>query len=299
MTSFLKIAVALFVAILLLDNFLPTEKIQTEVHHSTVGGKSSGEIFYIVPLTGGVMESCAVKEEIVRKFPLNSDIFVEKTAILNRCIGVDLPSVPIDSARFVETAIRYSYGDIYSSLDELRADYPGFTPRVRLWGSDFWLFPESFRRYSVELPEELVILDTYGTPRATRSCGSVEGDCELVMPAHPEKGIVGTIQYGAPTYAVAEDFELEWQGDPKAEFFKSGHCFSAYSQFPAAKSLIIRLQGAESKPIQTSFGFFLLVNIGDRYATERISKADFIKSKYCNSKARAAWPNIGWSGWKR
>jgi hypothetical protein len=298
MTGSFKIIAAIFVAVLLLDNILPTRKIITEVSYQD--NKSSREISYFLPGTGGDTGSCEVPEADVKNFPLNTDIVVERTMILNRCIEVYLNPGPIDSAKFIDATIKsFSlYGDNYKNLEELRIDYPGFTPRVRLWAEDDWTFGE-INYYSVNIPEYLVIYNKDGTWNNTRKCGFVGGNCQIIAPAHPEKGIVGTLQYGEPTYAMAENFELEWQGDPKAVFFKSGHCFSAYSQSPASEDFIIRLQGAESSQFMTDFGFFLLVNIGGRHTMQRISKAQFIQLKSCSREARAAWPDIGWSSWKR
>ncbi len=298
MTSLLKFAAAIFVTLLLLDNIFPTQKIITEVYRITLNGKSGGEIFYNIPLTGGDDDSCQSTEEVIRKLPSGSHILVERSAIFNRCVRINPNPGLIDSAKLIEDAIRGSYEGVYSSLEELRRDYPGFAPKVLFWDEDSWSFGMP-NLYSVNMPEHLVIFNKDGTVRTTRQCGSVGGYCETVIPANPEKGIVGTVQYGEPAYAIAENFELEWQDDPKAVFFKSGHCFSAYSQSSAAKYLIIRLQGSEPRPIWTGFGFFLVVNIGGSNAMQRISKADFIKSQSCSSKARAAWPDIGWSGWKR
>jgi len=297
----MKILLAFVATLLLLDYFLPPDRMDTTTYTSTFSATSGGVIVYGLPLTGGGMASCNVSAEMVREIPERSEVVVASSAIFGRCTGVYPFAEPqgIDRARFVETAIRHAFNDVYASLDELRADYPGFTPRIRFWGSDPWYQPASWRRYSVQLPDELVILDSAGVVRTTRSCGSSEGDCEVVAPAHTERGIVGTVQSGAPDYAVLEDYVLAWPGHATAALFQSGHCFSAYSNQATRQNPTLRIKGGEAMPIRVGYGFFLVVHKGEGFGAMRISRALFKQSQSCRPEVRAQWANAGGYGWRR
>ena len=285
----------IFLVLLFFDRFLPTSKIETTVYSVD---KSSQTIIYNVPLTGGGIDTCPTDEEVIETLRHNSPVVVETTAIFRKCRAT-LPSWPVDADKLIRIAVGYASYDNYANIEDLRRDYPGFTPRIRLWREDPWFMPASCRRYSVQLPEKLVIFDPDGNVRTTRTCGTVGGDCEAVAPIHPERGIVGTVQFGGPDYAVATDFEIEWPDNPEAIFFKSGHCFSAYSQSSNWQDLIIRPKGARPMYVTTGFGFFLVAGKGEGFAVCRISRELFDRSRSCSSDAKAAWPNVGGAAWKR
>jgi hypothetical protein len=179
-----------FLGVLFFDHALPTNKIETTVHHVD---KSNRAIIYNVSLSGGGVESCSVDDGIIAKLHPNCPIVIETTAILGKCKAT-LPSWPVEADKLIKVAVRYaSYGN-YANIEQLRKDYPGFTPRIRLWGEDHWFMPVSFRRYSVQMPKKLVIFDSDGNFLTTRDCGTVGGDCKPVTPVHPERGMVGTVQ---------------------------------------------------------------------------------------------------------
>ncbi len=189
MHKFLTFVATLALALTLLDRLLPPDRMDTTVHIGTFTAASGGEIVYNVPLTGGGIASCDVSEDTVRQSPAQSEIVVATSAIFGRCTGITPYQEPrgIDRAAFIVNAIRYAYNNVYANLDELRQDYPGFTPSIRLWGDDPWYQPTSARRYSVQLPKELVILDPSGAARTIRACGSTGGYCKAVKPRSAEK----------------------------------------------------------------------------------------------------------------
>ncbi|MES2948010.1 MAG: hypothetical protein V4858_05645 [Pseudomonadota bacterium] len=194
MKTFLAFVAPLMAAIVLLDCFLPPDKMDTSVYSSTVTAASGSEIVYNVPLSGGASETCKVSEDTARKLPAQSEVIVATSAIFGRCTGVHPFTEPqdIDRAAFIETAIQYAYRDVYANLDQLQADYPGFTPRIRIWANDPWFLPASTRVYSVQLPKELVLVNPSGRAEAIRKCGATEGYCKTVAPARAMSSAAGT-----------------------------------------------------------------------------------------------------------
>ena len=180
----------IFLALFFLDSVLPTSKIETSVQSVD---KSKQTIIYNVPLSGGDIDTCSADLDVIETLHHNSPVVIETTAILGKCRAT-LPSWPVDVNKLIRIAVSYASHDNYANIEDLRRDYPGFTPRIRLWREDPWFMPASFRRYSVQLPEKLVIFDPDGNVRTTRTCGTVGGDCEAVAPIHPERGIVGSVQ---------------------------------------------------------------------------------------------------------
>jgi hypothetical protein len=156
------IILSILVTIFLLDSLLPTTKWET-----TYFNKSNDSVTFVIPGTGGGTDSCAAKD--IQTLPSQGDIVIETTAILKRC-SAHSPSWPIDTNKFVENAIRDTYHGIYSNLNELRKDYPRYTPSVRLCGKAYWFLPASSRLYSVQLPEKLLILDSSGERSKQSSC---------------------------------------------------------------------------------------------------------------------------------
>jgi len=221
-------------------------------------------------------------------------------ALFNASIkpGTDL-SIEYEN-KLIATAIEHYYPEIYPSLDDLRVDYPGFAPVVRRWSEDYdVMFLFGIGRYSVQLPESLVLIDQDSHVKTSRECGPNSGYCKRTAPVHPVRGIVGTVQYGSPGFADAEDFSLEWSDGAKGHLFKSGHCFSAYADASDEQILIIRPRNAEPIRVSTGFGFWLVAANTDSYARIRISESDFVNARQCGSESRKAWPNIGGWWWSR
>ena len=189
MRKFLIFAATLALVLMLLDRLLPPDRMDTTVHSNTFTAASGGEVIYNLPLSGGGIESCSVPQDTVRALPEKNEVVVATSAIFGRCTGV-YPSVEpqgVDRTVFIDNAIRCAYHGVYTNLDELRRDYPGFAPRIRKWGSHAWYLPARTHRYSVQLPKELVILEPSGSARAIRACGATEGDCEVVAPTHTKE----------------------------------------------------------------------------------------------------------------
>jgi hypothetical protein len=225
----------------------------------------------------------------------------------------------VPEAEIVDAAIRFSYPDIYADLRALQADYSGFRPQVRYWGS--WnldlqnglidkLF--GFQRYQVRLPEEIVIVDADGKAlfsRADTACNDERG-CPKTPPDHPETGIVGTVQHGEPGYEAAQAYTVAWEGVSQAaklqdtagqgRVFTAGHCFSASITSKGERSLVVDVPGDGATTLRQGFGYHLVaVMATGHYARVRISKAEFERSRSCSPEARAAWPNVGGAAWKR
>lgn len=218
----------------------------------------------------------------------------------------------IDRTAFIETAIRYEYNSVYESLEDLRQDYPGFTPKIQPWSDkiSMWL---GIGLYSIELPEALILIDINGNVRSSRSCGSVDGNCTVVPPQHPELGVVGTLQYGAPNYEIVKDYEVNWSRKNEGTVFISEHCFSAFSNNAIGLELKIAPQTQNSVPIgfRNTYGYYLIAAYfqspdkksdslpSSTYSSKRISKSLFLKSASCNQEIRNSWPRIGVNPWKR
>ena len=44
----------------------------------------------------------------------------------------------VSQQEIIDAAVRYSYPDIYSGIQEMQVDYSRFNPEVRYWGSWSW-----------------------------------------------------------------------------------------------------------------------------------------------------------------
>jgi hypothetical protein len=190
MKKALTIAATLVLTIVVLDRLLPPDRLETTVYGSSVSADTRHTLIYDIPDSGGGIASCDVSPATLQQLPNQSDIVVSTSAIFGRCTGVQAFVEPqdIDRPKFIDAAIRFAYQDAYANLKALRGDYPGFTPVIRQWGSDAWFLPASSRRYSVQLPKALVVMDTAGAPKAMRTCGTSEGRCEAVLPARAKQG---------------------------------------------------------------------------------------------------------------
>lgn len=192
LSSLKAIAILLIVGYcgLALDSLLPTEEMDTHVHHLL---ETTDSVVYVVPGSGGELATCSIADKEFRQLQPNTEIVVLRTLILSRCVGVSQlrcqglvcssgSKDAINTDTFVRNAIHYAYGDRYSTVGELAKNYPGYSPQVRRWpdvrGS--W----GSVRYSVRMPEQLVIVDKDGNAVTSRKCGSDEGLCQRV----PRKG---------------------------------------------------------------------------------------------------------------
>ena len=73
--------------ILAVDNFLPTEQIETRLYPMT-SHQADGRIFYFVPMSGGVMDSCMVEKDVLRGLSSGDEIIVERSALFDRCVSI-------------------------------------------------------------------------------------------------------------------------------------------------------------------------------------------------------------------
>jgi hypothetical protein len=192
MQKALTIAATLVLTIVVLDHLLPPDRLETTVYGSSLHADTGPALIYDIPDSGGGIASCAVSPATLQQLPNKSEIVVSTSAIFGRCTGVQAFVEPqdIDRPKFIEAAIRYAYQDAYANLKALSADYPGFTPVIRQWGSDAWFLSANSRRYSVLLPKALVVMDAAGAPKAMRTCGTSEGRCVAVQPARTGQAFV-------------------------------------------------------------------------------------------------------------
>ncbi len=191
----LVILVAIGWCLLALEGMLPTDEMDTRVHHFL---KSANSLVYVVPDSGGELGTCPIEDNKLWALQPGTEIVVEKTLILGRCVSIKPircvghmcssgTNDVINADHFIQNAILYVYGDKYANLGELRKEYPGFSPQIRRWPMVrmFW----SPVRYSVRLPEKLAILDGNGNTMTTRECGSDEGYCQKILPSQIEEEI--------------------------------------------------------------------------------------------------------------
>jgi hypothetical protein len=215
----------------------------------------------------------------------------------------------VPEREIVDAAIRLAYPDIYADLRALQADYAGFQPQVRYWGSWNWEMENGlvdklfgFQRYQVRLPEEIVIVDADGKAlfsRADTECGDDRG-CPKTPPDRAETGIVGTVQHGPPGYQAVQVYAVTWAGTGTGSVFTSGHCFSASVTSKNEHSLVVNVPGDGATTVRAGFGYHLVAITSSGYhALMRISRAAFERSRTCSAQARQAWPNVGGASWQR
>lgn len=213
----------------------------------------------------------------------------------------------IGRKEIADAAVLFSYPDIYSNVHELRNDYSHFEPEVRYWGnwssqSENGLLQKlaGAGRYEVRLPEEIVTVNVDGKAEFSRRNGDCPPDnsCPIVQPDNPERGIVGTVQMGTSDYPIVKDFLVRWQDGKGGPAFVSGHCFSMHRSSADGGAAWV-LAGGNATTMRTGAGFYLVAIIGNTYASTRISKAEFLRSRSCDPAVRQNWPNIGGWAWKR
>ena len=215
----------------------------------------------------------------------------------------------VSQSEIINSAIKYNYPDIYSGADDLRKDYSSFTPQISYWGN--WVGDEThvlnkllgIKHYEVRLPDAVVVTDVDGNALFSRSCSDNSWCSPLVAPDHPILGIVGTVQYGAPNYEIANDFSVHWTTETQGKVLTYEHCFSAFNGGSKNPSLTIRAAGRDPITIDGRFGYYLMAftfdEKGTYYGTMKISESEFLKSQSCSKEARRAWPNVGGFAWKR
>ena len=70
-------------AVAFVDAVLPAQVIEAEVWNGI--GEDAGRVYYIVPLSGGVLEWCPVE---TKRLPAGQGIVVRRSQVLGRCLGV-------------------------------------------------------------------------------------------------------------------------------------------------------------------------------------------------------------------
>ncbi len=194
----------------------------------------------------------------------------------------------------IQSAINFSYKESYKNLEDLRKDYPNFTPNIRRWSSRLAVFFGGVL-YAVSLPEEDVITQFNGEVRTTRECGSVESRCTLTPPLPPELSVIGRIKIENEDGSLHSDqFNLYWQGGG-GSISVYGNCFIAYKQSDKALKIIIEVPGHRPSEVDKAYGYMEYKNTfryderidaGKGYSTgssrRRISKARFEQLKTCD-----------------
>jgi hypothetical protein len=166
----------------------------------------------------------------------------------------------VSDAELIDAAIEAAYQPAYSNLDELRADYPGYTPEIRYWGAWNLEYQNAllhklvgFTRYQVRLPQSTAIVNTAGKVISIQGCDT--DPCPpVVLPAHPEFGVIGTVEI-APSYDDVTDFEARWSSGT-TDVFQAGNCFSTYKEGIENDTLTVHHDGAHSLTIRSRFGYF-------------------------------------------
>ncbi|MGP4849130.1 hypothetical protein ACTXGQ_33855 [Marinobacter sp. 1Y8] len=160
------------------DGVLPSSK--QEVHVLYVD-EASSEVRYVIPLSGGGVGSCTASPEVLNALQPTDSAVIYESALFSSC-SAHVPDWPVDIDLHLQRAISFAYQDRYQTLNELMQDFPGFVPKLRLWEKEHWFLPESSRRYSVQMPKELVIFNTEGKALFAARCGTEGGYCETVSP---------------------------------------------------------------------------------------------------------------------
>lgn len=223
----------------------------------------------------------------------------------------------VPEQELVDAAIRHAYPGIYADLRALQADYNGFQPQVRYWGSWNWQIENGlvdklfgFQRYQVRLPEEIVIVDAEGKAhfsRADTSCNDERG-CPKTPPDRAETGIVGTVQHGPPAYPLTQDFSVSWVparqvGDASVDpgrVITYGNCFSASITSAEDRALVVDIRGDGATTLRLGSGYHSVVVAGTSARTwERISRAEFEKFRSCTTMGTVVGPDAGGAAWQR
>jgi hypothetical protein len=211
----------------------------------------------------------------------------------------------VSDAELIDAAIKAFYQPAYSNLDELRADYPGYTPEIRYWGAWNLEYQNAllhklvgYTRYQVRLPQSTAIVNTAGKVVSIQGCDT--DPCPpVVLPAHPEFGVIGTVEI-APSYDDVTYFEARWSSGT-TDVFQAGNCFSTYKEGIEKDTLTVRHDGAHPLTIRTLFGYFRIgVQLNPAmpnrtaggYRQHRITKAEFLKWQSCSQEARDEWPDL-------
>ena len=210
----------------------------------------------------------------------------------------------VSDDELIQSAIEYSYPNIYGDLSDLRQDYPGFTPVIKKWNGSF-AFLLGAGRYYVTMPEEAAIISSDGKAKTSRNCvplGSHNPLCILTAPKVLELGITGTIQLDEKGYPPAKDFTIEWEGKDKGEVYIREHCFYAYKRSDEPLILNIRSSGFRPLQIKNRYGTRLVaitLSANNYHSSIRIPKNLFLNSNTCSPEIRESWPNVGGWAWKR
>lgn len=202
----------------------------------------------------------------------------------------------------INKAIQYGFNSIHDNLDSLRQDYPNFTPEVKHWsphGSAYLHYldiGEGLGKFSIRLPDQLIIVDSEGHPETHLSCGTETDVCEVIMPMTPELGVTGSFFYedsqGNTTPAI--DIAAYWGREGRVETL--ANCIWSFTPDASRQKLTVESVTNRALPYETKdlFGYYKVnvhFNTGDetgkaagyRYAQiERLTKEQFLAYKACN-----------------
>lgn len=213
----------------------------------------------------------------------------------------------LSDEELINAAIRYDYANVYANLAEFKADYPSFTPEVYYWadltgeaGNQFFNKLVGFTRFSIRLPEQVVVVTPSGEALFSRRCSNGNWCSPTIPPDRPRLGIVGTVQSGPPNYGAAQDFSVQWVDGSEGSVFISGHCFAAFSESQKPTLRISGVNNGEVINIGDQYGYRLVaIKEWGGYSSMKISEQEFARSRTCDKAVRAAWPNVGGASWIR
>jgi hypothetical protein len=84
----LPVILASLMTWLTFDFILPSSDVQTNVHTISGDGKRSRQVSYVVPGTGGGLDSCDVPIALADSLQSGSIIIVEQSAVFDRCVKI-------------------------------------------------------------------------------------------------------------------------------------------------------------------------------------------------------------------
>lgn len=211
-------------------------------------------------------------------------------------------TVKLNQPETINNAIQYGFNALHKNLDSLRQDYPDFTPEVKHAspnGSAYLHYlgiGDGLGKFSIRLPDQLVIVDSNGHPETRHACGTETADCEVVVPVVPELGVTGSFFYedaqGNTTPAI--DIAAYWGRDGQVETL--ANCIWSFTADVTQQKLTVETisNGALHYETKDMYGYYK-VNVhfktthengqasGYRYGLiERLSKEQFLAYKACN-----------------
>lgn len=211
MSDFIKAALIVFALLLafiiswpIFDFLLPRTEMDSRVIHID---RQRSSLTYHIYGTAGAVGKCSITPGNSQQLQQGAEFIALRTPIFGRCVGAKPITCngllcssgdegDINANSLLDKAIQNLYGDRYLTVNGLVADYLGYAPEVRRWPNVRSRIPPTRVRYSVRMPDRLVIFDSNGEWQTSRSCGTVEGLCRAV--SRVSRGASGDSSVPAP-----------------------------------------------------------------------------------------------------